>query len=144
MPANRFDHVHIDAVSPLPPSGGCPYLLTMVDRYARWPEAVPDLDVQIETLWRYFLYKWVARFGIPRLLTSDRGAQFTSAMWASMSTTLGMKLAATTAYHPESNRMVERMHCCLKEALEARLTGPAWMPVGHEGHHQGRLEGLPH
>ena len=32
MPADCFDHVHIDVVGPLPPSGGCPYLLTMVDR----------------------------------------------------------------------------------------------------------------
>ena len=97
MPANYFNHVHIDVVGPLPPSGGCSYLLSMVDRYTRWPEAVPVPDVQTETLMRAFLYNWVARFGVPRLLTSDRVTQFTSAMWASMSATLGMKQAATTA-----------------------------------------------
>ena len=42
----------------------------MVDRYTQWPEGVPLPDVQTETLMR-LLYNWVARFGIPRLLTSD-------------------------------------------------------------------------
>ena len=57
-------------VGPLLPSGGCTYLLTMVDRYTQWLEGVPLPDVQTETLMR-LLYNWVARFGIPRLLTSD-------------------------------------------------------------------------
>ena len=75
-------------------------------------------NIQTATLARAFLYNWVARFGVPHLLTYNRGAQFTSTMWASMSSSLGMNLAATTAYHWESNGMVERMHSRLKEALK--------------------------
>ena len=44
-----------------------------------------------------------------------------------MSSSLGIKLAATTAYHPESNGMVECMHRRLKEALKACLTDTAWV-----------------
>ena len=55
---------------------------------------------------------------------------------------LVMKLAATTAYHPESNSMVEHMHHCLKEALKASLRdcldgSAALGTLGAEGHHQG-------
>ncbi len=32
----------------------------------------------------------------------------------------------TTAYHPESNGAVERLHCCLKEALCARAAAATW------------------
>ena len=81
MPVDRFNHVHIDVVGPLLPSGGCAYLLTMVDRYTWWPEAVPVPDVQMAMLARAFLYNWVTRFGVPRLLTSDQGAQFKTTMW---------------------------------------------------------------
>jgi hypothetical protein len=40
-PTTRFDHVNVDLVGPLPPSRGYTYLFTMVDRFTRWPEAIP-------------------------------------------------------------------------------------------------------
>ena len=38
----RFHHIHVDLVGPLPPSDGHTYLLTVVDRFSRWPEAFPS------------------------------------------------------------------------------------------------------
>jgi hypothetical protein len=32
----------------------------------------------------------------------------------------------TTAYHPQSNGLVERFHWCLKDTLRTCLAGPAW------------------
>ncbi|XP_055932014.1 uncharacterized protein K02A2.6-like [Argiope bruennichi] len=37
--SQRFEHVHLDLVGPLPPSQGNYYCLTMIDRFTRWPEA---------------------------------------------------------------------------------------------------------
>ena len=39
---------------------------------------------------------------------------------------LGTQVHHTTAYHPQSNGLVERFHRHLKSALRARLTGPNW------------------
>ena len=126
MPGARFDHIHIDVVGPLPPSRGFSYLFTIVDRYTRWPEAIPVADMTTPTLCSALLLNWVARFGVPLQMTSDRGSQFTSDLWSRMSELLGIRINATTAYHPQSNGIVERLHRRLKEALKARLVGPDW------------------
>jgi hypothetical protein len=69
---------------------------------------------------------WVACFGIPDLITTDRGLQFTSAVWTVLCQKLGIRHILTTAYHPQSNGMVEHFHRQLKEALCSRECGFDW------------------
>ena len=74
VPERRFDHVNVDLVGPLPSSHGFTYLLTMVDRTTRWPEAVPLTSLASVEMTRAFISTWVARFGTPSDISSDRGA----------------------------------------------------------------------
>nr|XP_054761143.1 uncharacterized protein LOC129267455 [Lytechinus pictus] len=118
-PDARFSHVHIDLVGPLPSSEGNNYLLTCVDRYTRWPEAIPIPDITAETVARAFVARWVAVFGAPTTITTDRGRQFESALFLSLTNLLGTKRIRTTAYHPAANGLVERFHRQLKASLKA-------------------------
>ena len=70
---------------------------------------------------------WIARFGVPTDISSDRGAQFTSRLWSAMAELLGIQLHHTTAYHPQANGLVERFHRHLKSALCARLRNSNWI-----------------
>lgn len=118
-PDSRFDHVHLDIVGPLPPCHGKVYLLTCVDRFTCWAEAIPIADITAETVASAFLYHRVARFGVPSTITTDRGRQFESALFTAISQLMGTSRIRTTAYHPMSNGMVERFHHQLKAALTA-------------------------
>ncbi len=69
----------------------------------------------------------MSRFGVPAFLTTDRGAQFTSSLWAALCGLLNIQHSQTTAYHPQSNGMVERFHRCLKDALRTHCATPNWV-----------------
>lgn len=116
-PDARFSHVHIDIVGPLPASNGYNYLLTCVDRFSRWPEAFPIVNMTAETIAETFIAGWIARFGVPTTVTTDRGRQFESALFTNFLKMLGCRRIRTTAYHPQANGLVERLHRQLKAAL---------------------------
>lgn len=126
MPSSRFSHVHIDIVGPLPPSQGNKYLLTMVDRFTRWPEVVPLASIEAETVANAFIAAWVSRFGTPHTVTTDQGVQFESRLFKEFCRRLGTEHIHTSAYNPRANGMVERFHRQLKASLKALNTDPNW------------------
>ena len=128
-PKSRFGHVQIDLVGPLPECQGFKYLMTVVDRFTRWPEAVPIKEMDTDTVAKAYIANWVSRMGVPADMTSDRGPQFVSRLWQAMSEYLGTQLHPTTAYHPQANGLVERFHRTLKSSITARVeaAGKDWL-----------------
>ena len=95
-PDRRFGSLHVDLVGPLDESEGMKYLFMVIDRFTRWPEAIPLPDSTTETCSRALIRHWVPRFGVADDITSDRGPQFT------------ISSSNTTAYRPQANGLVER------------------------------------
>jgi cleavage and polyadenylation specificity factor subunit 1 len=104
LPPARFLQVHIDLVGPLPTSAGYTYCLTAVDRFTRWPEAIPISNITAETVARALLVRWISRFGFPQLFHS-------------LAKLCGIHLTRTTAYQPSAIGLVERFHRTLKAAI---------------------------
>lgn len=127
MPNQRFSHVHMDIVGPLPTSHGYSYLLTIIDRFTRWPEAYPIADMTATTIASSFVANYVSRFGVPDCLTTDRGRQFESKLFKELSVLLGINRIATSSYHPQANGIVERFHRTLKCALKAKERPNEWV-----------------
>jgi transposase InsO family protein len=65
-------------------------------------------------------FTWISRFEVPETIPSDRGPQFTSNLWLQRCEMLNISHKQTTAYHPESNGAVKRLHHRLKDALRTR------------------------
>ncbi|GBN12398.1 Gag-Pol polyprotein [Araneus ventricosus] len=119
LPDARFTHIHIDIVGPLPPSEGQIYLLTIIDRFSRWPEAIPIPDMRAKTICRAIFDTWISRFGCPSVVTSDQGSQLRSSMFVGFTRMLGTQKIKTTPCHPISNGIDERFHRHLKSAIKA-------------------------
>ncbi len=126
-PIQRFSNIHIDLVGPLPATrDGFTHLFTVVDRSTRWAEAIPLRSTSAASCAEALVGGWVARIGVLEQITSDRGRQFCSSVWDALTCQLGAKMRFTTPYHPQSNGLVERFNCRLKDALRARTAGTDW------------------
>ena len=75
---------------------------------------------------RAFLTGWIARFGVPSTLVTDRGHQFESLLWNHITSLLGCKSSRTTVYHPQANGMIKRFHGH-KATLKAHIAPDNWM-----------------
>jgi hypothetical protein len=81
-------------------SSGYTHLLTVVDHCTCWPEAFPLASTSVAAWAAAVFAGWMARFGVPVVITSYREVQFTS--------------------------LVERLHHCLKEGLWAQAVAADW------------------
>ena len=123
---NRFEVLHMDIVGPLPMTEGKSYILTMIDRKTRWPEAVPLSNISASNVAKHLVQTWIACYGIPNHIITDQGTQFESSLFDSLSTSFGLKHIHTTTYHPQSNGLVERFHRSLKTSLRCLSISASW------------------
>nr|VZH96034.1 unnamed protein product [Spirometra erinaceieuropaei] len=113
-------------VGPLPPSRGLTHILTAVDRFTRWPIAVPISDTSAANIAMVFWTYWISFFGVPATLTTDRGSHFQSSLFREFTKLLGCVHLTTTAYHLGANDLVERLHGQLKSALMSQTESASW------------------
>ncbi len=120
IPQRHFSHLHVDLVGPLQYSNNFNHIFTIIDRTSKWMEAVPISETSVAACAKALTFTWISCFGVPETITSDRGPQFTSNLWSQLCKMLNISHKQTTAYHPELNVSVERLHRRLKDALRAR------------------------
>lgn len=94
--------------------------MTVIDRFTRWPEAIPVTDISAETVARteQRFSQWIARYGALDRVTTDQGRQFESELFRRLAEISGTKHIRTAAYHPAANGMMERLHRQLKAAIK--------------------------
>ena len=69
------------------------------------------------TIGRLLVEEIVSRHGVPSEILSDRGRAFLSGLMQEVETLLGFRKVNTTAYHPQTDGLVERYNRTLTAML---------------------------
>jgi hypothetical protein len=119
-----FDRLGLDILGPLNETkAGNKYIVVFGDYLTKWMEAFAVPDVTTERIAALFIEHIVSRYGTPRELLTDRGSQFTSQLFEKVTSILGVKKTFTTAYHPQTDGLVERFNATLVDLL-THFAGP--------------------
>ena len=108
--------IAMDIVGPLPRTArGNTHLLTFVDHFSRYAEAIPIGDTSAKTVAEKFVYEYIVRHGAPERVLTDQGSNFVSELFKGVCKMIGVEKVQTTAYRPSSNGRIERFHGTLIE-----------------------------
>nr|XP_027227085.1 uncharacterized protein LOC113819048 [Penaeus vannamei] len=123
-----FSKIVIDCVGPLPKTKrGNKFLLTIIDVATRYPEAIPLRRITTKNVVKALII-FFTQVGLPTVIQSDQGSNFTSRLYEQVMKSLGIQQCRSTVYHPQSQGVVERFHYTLKTMIKAFCleTGSEW------------------
>ena len=124
-PTAPWKRVHIDFAGPFLGK----MFLIVVDAHSKWPEVVPMITTTASRTIEA-LQALTARYGLPELLVSDNGPQFTSDDFAQFMRANGIKHIRCAPYHPSSNGLVERFVQTFKRAMKVKYWDLRALPYG--------------
>ena len=112
-----FTKCATDLIGPLPlTERKNMYILTLIDYSTRWVEATA-LKSTVSSVVAEELLNMFSRLGIPKILVSDGGPQFTSKTMEEVLGLVGICHQVTSPYHPEANGLCEKMNGTIKAML---------------------------
>jgi hypothetical protein len=113
-----WETVSVDITGPHPRSSrGNQYILTLVDHFSKWAEAIAIPNHTAPVVARVLVNHVFSRFGSPRQLLTDRGPEFESNLFGELMKWFDIHKLRTTAYKPSTNGVVERFHRTLNAML---------------------------
>ena len=115
--AGPFDRLGVDVIKFPMSSSGNQYAVVFVDYLTKWPEVFATPDQSALTIARLLVEQVISRHGVPAELLSDREKVFLSKLLHEVYGLMGMKKVNTTAYHPQTDGLVERFNRTLMNTL---------------------------
>ena len=113
-----FDVIGMDLVFPMPRSkNGNVAILVWEDYTTRWSEAIPLEDTSAATIGKVFWHNIICRYGCPRTVLTDLGRNFMAAIFEELLRFTKTDRLRTTAYHPQTDGLVERQNQTLKQMI---------------------------
>src|SRR6201996_4867352 len=118
VPDAPWDTISVDFIVELPESAGYDSIMVAVDSVTKQAHFIPTVTTlsAAGTAQLFLQHVW-KHHGLPRKVVLDRGPQFVAGFTRELYRLLGVKLAATTAYHPQGDGQTERVNQELEQFL---------------------------
>ena len=115
-----FERVAMDILEPGEISqNGNRYIIVISDYFTKWTEAYAVKDHTAFTVAETLVTEFICRFGVPKVIHTDQGTEFQSALFQQLCELLQCKKTRTTPYHPQSDGLVERQNRTILAMLSA-------------------------
>lgn len=99
-----FEILSIDLTGAHPcTEDGNRYVLTMLCCFSKWIEAIPVKSMTASCVARNLVNTVIVRYGVPRVVLTDRGPAFESALFSELCKILGVHKTRTTSYWPRAS-----------------------------------------
>ena len=118
IPSGPWDTISVDFIVELPDSVGHDAIMVVVDSLTKRAHFIPTFTtLSAAGTARLFVRHVWKHHGLPCKVVSDRGPQFVVEFTQELYRMLGIRVAATTAYHPQGDGQTERVNQELEQYL---------------------------
>ena len=129
-----FHTISMDFILVLPRSReGYDSVMSVTCKFSKRVTLVPGKKTWTAKQWAEALLErlWIADWGLPKVILSDRDKKFLSDFWSTLFNRLGVQLLYSTAYHPQTDGQSEKTNQTVEIMLRfflATLENPAdWL-----------------
>ncbi|KAK8951805.1 hypothetical protein KSP39_PZI004309 [Platanthera zijinensis] len=112
----------VDLLGPLHQAlGQRKFLIMAIDYFTKWVEAEPLAKITEENAKQFMWKNIVWRFGIPSIIVTDNGTQFTGRSFTKLCEDLKIELQHTAVAHPQTNGQIGVTNRTILKGLKTRL-----------------------
>ena len=121
-PTEPWKDIAMDFIVGLPPSlrmgTACDAVVVLVDRFSRMVRYIAcSKEIDAAALAEKLIDEVFSKYGMPWSIVSDRGSIFTSKYWTTFCYHWRVKKNLSTAFHPQTDGLTERMNQNLESYL---------------------------
>ena len=88
-----------------------------MDYFSRWPKARPLRHANATSVATFIYKKIICRYELPKVIQSDQGTHFVNQVIEQLTERFRIRHSLSSAYHPQSNGLVERFNRTLCEGI---------------------------
>jgi hypothetical protein len=121
IPEWKWEEIEMDFIVGLPRTqAGYDSIWVIVDCITKVAHFIPGKTTYLGAkLVELYMSRIMCLHGVPKMIVSDRGSQFTSKFWEKLHESMDTKLNFSSPYHPQTDGQTERTNQILEDMLWA-------------------------